>query len=49
MIFCASLLPVLAGENGSIRIEVDATCRAKRAQANHNNIKLNPVFRGMLR
>jgi hypothetical protein len=36
------------GENGSFRIEWMRPVASNGASANHNNIKLNPVFRGML-
>jgi hypothetical protein len=37
------------GEQRFISHRVDAVCVLKGAQADHNNIKINPVFRGMLR
>jgi hypothetical protein len=35
-------------ENGLDRVRVNAACRAEaQRRRGHNNIKLNPVFRGM--
>ncbi|MGO8764288.1 MAG: hypothetical protein ACLQSR_04030 [Limisphaerales bacterium] len=49
MINYLSLLPESAEGQRFILHRVDAAGDAMGAAANHNNIKLNPVFRGMPR